>query len=385
MKYFNDSYRTTAFSTVTLLAVSLLCVALFAATLPAKTFAASTAAQIADARQKATAARAQQDRLANDLESASEDYSQAASNLQSTKSDIFVAENKLKVAQTNYDAAQLQLNNRAASIYKSEGLTMFDVILGASSFSELATRLGLMSLLSEQDSQLLSTIRASKSQLEYAKYDLDAKKKSQTETAQSLIEKKRTMEALYAEQQQELNSLNGTIKKLIAQQRADAEKAARAFGSLGSNRSVVGGRKFLGAGSLGQPHPGVVAEAEKYIGRPYHWGSSGGICKIHGGPAACFDCSGLTQYCYNSIGISIQRNSRAQYRDESSAFIPADRKDLLEPGDLLFFGYDANPNRIHHVTIYAGEGLMIHAPQTGMQVSETSLSLRSDYVGAVRP
>jgi len=387
MKSFNGLYRMVASSVVVLVTASLLCIALFMTMLPAKTFASSTAARITDARKKATAAREKQDRLANDLESASEDYDQALSNLQGTRSDIFVAENKLKAAQARYDAAQVQLNDRAASMYKSENLTMFDVILGASSFSELATRLDLMSLLGEQDSQLLSTIRSTKSQLEHAKYDLDVKKDKQTETAQGLAAKKGKMESLYAEQQQELSSLNGTIKKLIARQRADAEKAARAAaarassngssGSSGSSVNVSGGRTFKGAGSLGQAHPDVAAKARTYVDRTWYlWG---------GTTPSGFDCSGLTQYCYNSVGIGIPRTSRAQYWDLSNAFIPANRKDLLEPGDLLFFGYNANPGRIHHVAVYAGGGLMIHAPQTGMRVSETSLSLRSDYVGAVRP
>jgi cell wall-associated NlpC family hydrolase len=53
----------------------------------------------------------------------------------------------------------------------------------------------------------------------------------------------------------------------------------------------------------------------------------------------------------------------------------------LAPGDLVFFGSD-----LHHVGIYAGGGVMIHAPQTGDYVKKTSIwGMGSAPVGAVRP
>jgi cell wall-associated NlpC family hydrolase len=95
----------------------------------------------------------------------------------------------------------------------------------------------------------------------------------------------------------------------------------------------------------------------------------------------------LVQYCYNKIGITIPRTSRLQYR--TGAYIPPDRLDLLAPGDLVFFGYGGNPGAVHHVAMYVGDGKMIHAPQAGQLVSQSSLleriSRRGDYVGACRP
>ena len=54
------------------------------------------------------------------------------------------------------------------------------------------------------------------------------------------------------------------------------------------------------------------------------------------------------------------RTSREQFH--AGAYIPPDRLDLLKPGDLVFFGYDGDPNQIHHVGMYVGGGNMIHAP-----------------------
>lgn len=93
------------------------------------------------------------------------------------------------------------------------------------------------------------------------------------------------------------------------------------------------------------------------------------------------------QYSYNKIGISIPRTSRTQFL--AGAYIPPNRLDLLEPGDMVFFGIDGDPDQIHHVGMYVGGGDFIHAPSTGDVVRITSLGGRiasnGDYVGACRP
>ncbi|MGN0060164.1 MAG: C40 family peptidase, partial [Coriobacteriales bacterium] len=57
--------------------------------------------------------------------------------------------------------------------------------------------------------------------------------------------------------------------------------------------------------------------------------------------------------------------------------------EALMPGDLVFFG--PSVEGIHHVGIYVGDGKYIQAPRTGDVVKVSSLSNRSDYVGACRP
>ena len=85
--------------------------------------------------------------------------------------------------------------------------------------------------------------------------------------------------------------------------------------------------------------------AERYLGVRYVWG---------GESPTGFDCSGLVQFAYNAIGISIPRTTYEQYRIGE----PVSR-DELEPGDLLFFDH------VGHVGMYVGGGRFIHAPHTG--------------------
>jgi peptidoglycan DL-endopeptidase RipA len=121
-----------------------------------------------------------------------------------------------------------------------------------------------------------------------------------------------------------------------------------------------------------------------YLGTPYAWGGGG----TRGpGPGQApdlgiigFDCSGLTQYAYAEAGISIPRNSRAQY-----AALPKVSSNDLRAGDLVFWATDAsNPSTIYHVAIYLGNGQVVQAPESGDVVKVSSMWWRG-YAGAVRP
>lgn len=66
-----------------------------------------------------------------------------------------------------------------------------------------------------------------------------------------------------------------------------------------------------------------------------------------------FDCSGLMQTAFASVGVRLPRDS---YQQE--AFTQPIGWDELEPGDLIFFG---TPERTKHVALYLGNGEYIHS------------------------
>lgn len=113
----------------------------------------------------------------------------------------------------------------------------------------------------------------------------------------------------------------------------------------------------------------VIQTASKYLGVPYKWGGTS--------PKTGFDCSGLVQYVFRQHGIDLPRTSAEQarsgvrIRDLSSA----------QPGDLLFWhGTGGRPN---HIGIYVGEGQMLEAPRTGLNVRVRALTRSPDIIRRV--
>lgn len=115
----------------------------------------------------------------------------------------------------------------------------------------------------------------------------------------------------------------------------------------------------------------LVAEAKKHLGKKYVWGATG---------PNTFDCSGLTQYVFKQLGISIPRTSLAQSNSGKSV-----SKSNLQMGDLIF--WKTTSAKVGHVGMYVGNGQFIHAPNSKSVVKIDSLSnsyYSSRYVNARR-
>ncbi len=103
----------------------------------------------------------------------------------------------------------------------------------------------------------------------------------------------------------------------------------------------------------------ALAFARAQLGEPYVWAAAG--------PDA-WDCSGLTMAAWAAGGVSLPHYSVAQY--DASTPISAGQ---LRPGDLVFWGSSNEPGSIFHVALYAGNGMIIHAPRTGRPVTLDSM------------
>lgn len=108
----------------------------------------------------------------------------------------------------------------------------------------------------------------------------------------------------------------------------------------------------------------VVHIASEQWGHPYVYGGDGPLV---------FDCSGLTKYVYNKVGVKLPHNSAAQYQ-----VVDHVAKSDMRLGDLVFF-YDGSG--IYHVGIYAGEHKMWAASKTGDYVRKQPIYSDNFVVG----
>lgn len=132
-------------------------------------------------------------------------------------------------------------------------------------------------------------------------------------------------------------------------------------GSTTTDSSAPSGSDYTGdvpqsnASSSDSLRQSVVNYALQFVGNPYVYG---GTSLTNG-----TDCSGFTQSVLANFGISISRTAASQ----SGGGTAVDMSNL-QPGDLLF--YD-NGSGIGHVSMYIGNGQVVHASneQTGIIVS----------------
>jgi peptidoglycan DL-endopeptidase CwlO len=169
-----------------------------------------------------------------------------------------------------------------------------------------------------------------------------------------------------------LDKLIGQEKALLAQLTPVQRTGTGPGGGGGGGTGGGGG----GSGGGGPYHGPTGTQAEKAVafayaqlGCPYVWGGTGPC-------SSGFDCSGLTSQAWAHAGVAIPRTSGEQW-----AGLPHVSTSALQPGDILVF------NGATHVGIYVGNGMLIDAPQTGMDVEKVALAgwYQSTLIGAVRP
>jgi cell wall-associated NlpC family hydrolase len=346
---------------------------------------APTTPEIDRKRTEASVAQERRDELQAQLEMRAEEYAAITDELQKTRDDIASTRARLERADLDLARANALLEERAAGIYRTGSPGILEVLLDTASFSDFLTRMDWLRRVGRSDAQLVSSVKVARADVVLAKQSLERREAEQIMLRDRARIAERQVQTALKTQSDYLQGLNAEVAKLVAEEQRRQEalaleraRLAQEAARLAAARANGVSRTVTAPGELGAGRPDVVAHALQFVGKvEYLWGGS---------TPAGFDCSGLTQWCYAQIGIAIPRNSRSQFL--SGSHIQADRVDLLVPGDLVFFGYDGDPNRVHHVGIYAGNGDYIHAPASGEMVTVSSLtdriSIKGDYVGASR-
>ena len=144
-----------------------------------------------------------------------------------------------------------------------------------------------------------------------------------------------------------------------------------------------GSRRWVSAGDVDVrtpdqqlPRPSgqdIVDTGSRFLGLRYLWA---------GVSAFGFDCSGFTHTVFRAHGITIPRDSGPQSRSGEAV-----ARENLRPGDLVFFAGPGGVGRVHHVAIYAGDGTILHSPNSARNVELVDLDrfdVDKEYAGARR-
>jgi len=324
---------------------------------------AHAAPTISDKRDEARTVKTQIDALDAKVEVAAEAYNEASDKHDAIVAKIASTQKELDKANARIDTLQGHLSVRATSMYRSGPTGFLEVLLGSEDFEQFATTWDLLREMNDREAADVAALKDTREKAERYKKDLATQEAASKKVVDQMATKKKSIEKQLAQRKSMLKGLESEVAALEAEAEARARASAAASVSRSSSKSSSGGKTFPPPKRAARSE--VVSIAKQYLGAPYRWGASG---------PNSFDCSGFTMFVYRQVGVSLPHSSRAQINSGERV-----SKADLKPGDLVFFG-----SPIHHVGIYVGGGMYIHAPRTGDVVKISSLS-RGGYAGACRP
>ncbi len=384
------------------------------ASLGAATFATAvslpaSADQISDAKAQAAAIDAKIQSIDAQRQQLTGQVTQADYQLSQLKAQIAAGQAQMAKDQAEVNKDQSQLRGEAISDYVSSGTSNQVTQIFTSNANTSGIRSEYTSIATGNVTDTIDHLHTAQSQLQATQTALVQHQTQATAARNSLVGAENQAASLAGQYQSTLDSVNSNIQKLVEQQQAAQAAAAKAAqtaafnaklaaaqasaqaqaarsqsgsGGGGSGGSGGGGGGAAGGGGggggsvapapSGPPPPlasgaaGAVQAALSMVGVPYVWG---------GDTPAGFDCSGLVQWAYGQVGISLPHFSGAQYEDTTHISLGD-----IEPGDLLFYG----PGGSEHVAMYVGGGSMIEAPYTGASVWVTGVRTGSDFAGVGR-
>jgi cell wall-associated NlpC family hydrolase len=250
--------------------------------------------------------------------------------------------------------AKIQLGLLAAETYKRGDLTTLDLMLSDDPQDVLA-QAGYLPSLTERSAGAAKRLSEGERRLALTEAEIATQEREAAKTKRQLKASRETVDRKLAQAEAELKKLKAKQRaelkaRLAAQEAVSAAAVDSAGGGSGGGSGTVDGTVSASCKSILSAVSGKVWTAIRFacaqLGEPYQWGAAG---------PGSWDCSGLTMRAWQAAGISLPHSSRMQtgYGTRVSA-------SSLRAGDLVFFG-----SPVHHVGIYAGGGLMIHAPHTG--------------------
>jgi cell wall-associated NlpC family hydrolase len=300
-------------------------------------------------------------------------YIAAQNDLKAKTKQAEIAMEHLRAAQASVSTGKRTIGKLAVNAYvMGGGFTDLDSLLNSDGPQDLVDRLNTLDALGENNSSALDRFKAAEIVASSAQKAADVARKAQAEATVKVAAAKKAADEAAAMQQEEVDKLQAVQDKL-AKELAVAQKTRL---TLEQQRQIALLEESNAGRALVTPDQAKIWRDTGFTGRsstrsteamrltaveyakkqvlakkPYVWGDEG--------PNA-FDCSGLVYAAYRAAGLGWPNWDRL---NSSLYWVATKRVPLNEmvPGDLVFYSYKGTVSTIHHIGIYAGDGMMWEA------------------------
>ena len=306
------------------------------------------------------------------LEIVAERYNLARLQVERAGALLDRTEARIAAAEARVAVVRSQSRRRIAAMYRRSGTALPFRLDQATAAGDLVRRAHYLDAAEAPDRELVDTLSQ---QLRTLAAEREAQREARTQL-QSTLDEAASMR----------KRLERMAAQAEAQARARAQEQARAAAAVRASAPVNAPPTTPSRPPASAPSPAptptppsppppsetastraatAIAFARAQLGKPYAFATSG---------PDTFDCSGLTMAAWAAAGVKM-----AHYSGSQANNFPRVGWEQLQPGDIVVFYPD-----LHHVGLYIGGGMMIHAPQTG-DVVKIAPAWRTTFQWGVRP
>ena len=330
----------------------------------------------ANAAKKLVAAQGSLRKLAALAAEVNKRYLSAKNELAVAVKELNSATKAVQAAEAEVSATHRNIGKLAVAAYVTGGnMGNIETFLSANGPQDVIDTISILENLGSKNKVALEQFKAAEIIAKEARKVAEAAKELQLRATEKVAIAKQEADSVRDAQQKEVDKLQAVQDKL-QKELASARKVRltleqkRQLAILEETRSNEAtkapnqAKVWKGGGPNGASSSRTTVEqrlkavefAKRQVlaKKPYVWGSEG---------PNSFDCSGLVYAAYKYAGLGWPNwdrlNSGLYYTYTKQVPIAE-----MQPGDLIFYSYKGTQSTIHHMSIYAGNGMMWEARST---------------------
>lgn len=330
----------------------------------------------ANAAKKLVAAQGSLRKLAALAAAVNKRYLSAKNELAVAVKELNSATKAVQAAEAEVSATHRNIGKLAVAAYMTGGnMGNIETFLSANGPQDVIDTISILENLGSKNKVALEQFKAAEIIAKEARKVAEAAKEFQLRATEKVAIAKQEADSVRDAQQKEVDKLQAVQDKL-QKELASAKKVRltleqkRQLAILEETRSNEAtkapnqAKVWKGGGPNGASSSRTTVEqrlkavefAKRQVlaKKPYVWGSEG---------PNSFDCSGLVYAAYKYAGLGWPNwdrlNSGLYYTYTKQVPIAE-----MQPGDLIFYSYKGTQSTIHHMSIYAGNGMMWEARST---------------------